>query len=156
AIDLHNESMAIARDIGNRSSEAITLSDLGRAWLASDNARRALTLLEQAVGIADTTGDVEPAVKARSGLARAQLQLGDPATALATAVKARELPDPAEEPTIRLVEGIALLELRQTDESVRAFSDALAASDALLAFAESNVAALQARALVLSGLAVAT
>jgi tetratricopeptide (TPR) repeat protein len=156
AIDLFTQALAIARDIGNRSSEAITLSDLGRTWLASDDARQALTLLEQAVGIADTTGDVEPAVKARSGLARAQLRLGDPAAALATAVAARELPDPAEEPTIRLVEGMALLELRQTDESVRAFSDALAAADALLALAESNVAALQARALALSGLAIAT
>jgi hypothetical protein len=47
--------------------------------LASGDARRAVTLLEQAVSIADTTGDIEPTVTARSGLARAHLQLGDPA-----------------------------------------------------------------------------
>ena len=39
---------------------------------------------------------------------------------------------------------------------MRAFSDALTAADALLALADSNVAALQARALALTGLAVAT
>ena len=93
---------------------------------------------------------------ARSGLARAQLQLGDPAAALTAAAAGRELPYPAEEPTMRLLEGLALLELHRADESVRAFSDAVAAADALLALADSNVAALQARALALSGLAAAT
>ena len=115
-----------------------------------------MTLLEQAVSIADTTGDIEPAVKARSGLARAQLQLGDPAAALAAATAQRELPYPTEEPTMRLLEGLALLELHRVDESVEAFSDAVTAADALLALADRNVAALQARALALSGLAAAT
>ena len=115
-----------------------------------------MTLLEQAVSVADTTGDIEPAVKARSGLARAQLQLGDPAAALAATAARRELPYPTEEPTMRLLEGLALLELHRLEESVRAFSDAVAAADALLALADRNVAALQARALALSGLAAAT
>ena len=57
---------------------------------------------------------------------------------------------------MRLLEGLALLELHRVDEGVRAFSDALTAADALLALADSNVAALQARALALSGLAAAT
>ena len=104
-----------------------------------------MTLLEQAVSIADTTGDIEPAVEARSWLARARLQLGDPAAALAAAAAGRELPYPAEEPTMRLLEGMALLELHRAEESVRAFSDALTAADALLALADRNVAALQAR-----------
>ena len=62
---------------------------------------------------------------------------------------------PAEEPTLRLLEGLALLELHRVEESMRAFSDAVTAADALLALADSNVAALQARALALSGLAAA-
>ena len=57
---------------------------------------------------------------------------------------------------MRLLEGLALLELHRVEESVRAFSDAVTAADALLALADSNVAALQARALALSGLAAAT
>ena len=57
---------------------------------------------------------------------------------------------------MRLLEGLALLELHRADEGVRAFGDALTAADALLALADNNVAALQARALTLSGLAAAT
>jgi hypothetical protein len=115
-----------------------------------------VTLLEQAVSIADTTGDIEPAAEARSSLARAHLQLGDPAAVLAAAAAQRELPYPTEEPAMRLLEGLALLELHRLNESVRAFSDALTAADALLTLTDRNVAALQARALALSGLAAAT
>ena len=156
AIGLLTQALAIARDIGDRYSEANTLGLLGRAWLASGNVHRAVTLLEQALSIADTTGNIESAVKTRSSLARAQLQRGDPAAALTTTAQRRELPYPAEEPTIRLLEGLALLGLHRADESVCAFRDALTAADALLAFADSNVSALQARALALAGLAVAT
>jgi hypothetical protein len=113
-------------------------------------------LFEQAVSVADTTGDIESAVEARSGLARAQLQLGDPAAALAATTARREVPFPTEEPTMRLLEGIALLKLDHVDESVLAFSDALRAADALLALTDRNVSALQDRALALSGLAAAT
>ena len=57
---------------------------------------------------------------------------------------------------MRLLEGLALLGLHRRGEAVLAFSDALATADALLTLADSNIAALQARALGLSGLAVAT
>jgi hypothetical protein len=53
----------------------------------------------------DTSGDTEPAVKARPGLARAQLQLGDPVAALAMTVVRPELPFPAEEPAMRCWKG---------------------------------------------------
>jgi hypothetical protein len=62
---------------------------VGWAWLASGDAHQAVTLLAQAANIADTTGDVEPAAKSRSGLARTYLRLGDPAAALAAAATAR-------------------------------------------------------------------
>jgi len=156
AIDLHTQALAIARDIGDRYGEANALDYLGRAWLASCDARRAMTLLEQAVSAADATGDIEPAVEARSWLARAHLQLGDPSAALTVTTARPELRYPTEEPTMRLLAGLALLELHQVDEGVRAFSDALTAADALLGLASRNVAALQARALALSGLAAAT
>jgi hypothetical protein len=55
-----------------------------------------------------------------------------------------------------MLEGVALLELGRIDEAVPTFSDALNAADALLALADRNMAALQARALALCGLAAAT
>ena len=51
-------------------------------------------MLGQAVSIADATGDIEPAVEARSWLARANLQLGDAAAALAVTAVERELTYP--------------------------------------------------------------
>ena len=155
AIDLLTQALAIACGISDRFGEAIALAYLGRAWLASGDARRAVTLLEQAVSVADTSGDIEPAAEAQSWLARAQLQLGDPAAALAATAGRREQPYPAEEPTMRLLEGLALLELHRLDESMRAFGATVTAADALLALADSNVSALQARVLALSGLAAA-
>ena len=55
---------------------------------------------------------------------------------------------------MRLLEGLALLELDRRQESVRAFTEAVTAACTLLALADRNVDALQARALALSGLAV--
>ena len=156
AIDLHTQALTIAREIGNRYGEAAALASLGQAWLASGNERHAVTLLGQAVDVADITGDIESAVRARSGLAWAHLQLGDAATALSATAPGREIPYPTEEPNVRLLEGLALLELHRPDESVRAFNDTLRAAEVLLALAEKNVAALQARASALSGLAAAT
>ena len=106
------------------------------------------------MSIADATGDIEPIVEARSWLARAHLQLGDAAAALAVTAVERELKYPPGEPAMHLLEGLALLELDRLEESRRAFSDALAAADALLVLADRNVAALEVRALALSGLAV--
>jgi len=156
AIELCTQALAIARDTGYRYGEANALSYLGRALLAAGDTSQAVKQLEQAVRVSDTTGDIEPAVEARSGLARACLQLGDPAAAFAATTERRELPYPPEEPAMRLLEGLALLELHRSDEAEQAFTSALTAADALLALADSNVAALQARALALSGLAAAT
>jgi hypothetical protein len=52
---------------------------------------------------------------------------------------------------IRLLEGLALLELHRPSEAERAFTGALTTADTLLALADHNVAALQARALALAG-----
>jgi tetratricopeptide (TPR) repeat protein len=154
AIDLHAQAIAIARDIGHRYLEAIALDSTGRAWLASGDERRAVVLLGQAIEIADITGDVEPAMEARSWLARAHLQLGDAAAALAVTAVERGLAYPLEKPVMHLLEGVALLKLNRPDQSAQAFTEALAAADGLLGLADRNVAALEVRALALSGLAV--
>jgi tetratricopeptide (TPR) repeat protein len=156
AIDQHTKALAIARDTGDRYSEASALNYFGRTRLTSGDPRQAVTLLEQAIAVADATGDLESAVTARSALARAQLQLGDPAAALAAVTRRGELPYPAEEPAMRLLAGLALLELHRAGEAVPAFTGALTAADALLALADTNVAASQVRALALAGLAAAT
>ena len=156
AMNLLGQALEIAREVGDRYDEANELNYLGRAQLALGDARQAAMLLEQAVEIADSTGDIEPAVEARSALAQAKLLLGEPAAALAVAAVKHDPPYPTEEPALRLLEGLALLELRRVDEAVRVFSAAVIAADELLVLADSSVIALQARALALSGVAVAT
>ena len=156
AIELLTQALGIDRDTGYRHGEPCVLDSPGRAWLASGDPGRQAALLGPAVSIADATGDVEPAIQARSWLARVQLQLSDPAAALAVAAARREPRYPAGEPATRLLEGLALLELHRVDEATRALSGALKAADMLLALADSNVVALQAQALALSGLAAAT
>jgi len=156
AIDLFTQALTIGSNIGDKNGEANALDYLGRAWLSRGDARRAVTLLDQAVKIAETTGDVEPAIMARSWLARAQLQLGNQMATLAATDSVQKLSYPTEEPIIRLLEGLALLELDRIVESVRALSDALIAADALLVLADRNIAATQVRTLALSGLVAAT
>jgi tetratricopeptide (TPR) repeat protein len=156
ARELLTDALAIAREVGDRYDEANELNYLARNYLASGNPHRAAELFGQAMDLTVSTGDIEPAAEARSGWARAQLQLGNPVAALTAAAPEHEPPYPTEEPAARLLAGLALLELDHVDESARAFGDAVTAADALLGLADSNVAALQARALALSGLAVAT
>jgi tetratricopeptide (TPR) repeat protein len=107
-------------------------------------ANQAAAMLRQAVSIADTIGAIEPALEARSWLAWAHLQLGDAAAALAATTVERQLTFPPEEPAMHMFKGLALLELDRLDESVQAFTEALAAADGLLALADRNVAALGA------------
>jgi tetratricopeptide (TPR) repeat protein len=156
ATDLLTEALGIARETGDRYEEAVALGHLGRAQLASDKADQTVALLEQSVSIADAIGNIDCAVEARSWLARALLRLGEPAAALTAAVERRDLTYPCAEPVLRMLEGLALLELRRPDESSRAFKDAVVAADALLSLAGKNITALEARALALSGLAVVT
>ena len=97
---------------------------------------------------------MESVAPARSGLARAHLQLGDPVAARAVTAPGRQLPYPIGKPAIRVLDGLALLELHRPEDSKTAFTNAVAVADELLCLTDHNVAALQARALALSGLAV--
>ncbi len=156
AIDLYSQALGIAREIGNRRGETSALGNLGICHHDLGDYRQAIDLHTQALAIARDTGHRRGETGALGNLAWAHLQLGDPVAALAAAAAGQELPYPAEEPTLRLLEGLALLELHRADEGMRAFNDALTAADALLALEDRNIAALQARALALSGLAAAT
>jgi len=155
AIAICTQAMDTAREIGYRYAEACVLGHLGRAWLALGDVNQAITLFRQAVSTADLSGNIEPCVEARSWLARTRLLLGEATAALDTLAERRELQDPVEEPTLRLLEGASLLELHRVGDGVQALGQALSTAEELLALADRNVAALQVRALALSGLAAA-
>jgi hypothetical protein len=87
---------------------------------------------------------------ARSGLARAQLQWVIQPRRWLRRPPGNNRHTPHQRAD-RSAEGLALLGLHRHGQSAQAFRDALTAADALLTLADSNVAALQARALALAG-----
>jgi len=153
--DLHTQVLAIAHETSDRRYGAGLLGDVANCHVLMGDYDQALDLYTQALAIARDIGAPDSVVNSLPGLARAHLQLGDPAAALTVLAEHRG-PYPGAEPAIRLVEALALLELHRDAEAVRAFSGALTAADDQLALGDANVAALQVRALALSGLAVAT
>jgi tetratricopeptide (TPR) repeat protein len=155
AADLQAQMLASAHDTSDRRYQVGQLGNVATCHVFLGDYRQALDLYTQALAIAREIGAMESTVNSQPGLARAHLQLGDPETALTVLAEHRG-PSPGAEPTIRLVEAMALLELHRTEEAVKAFRDALAAADDHLALADTNVAALQVRALALGGLAVTT
>ena len=155
ATELQAQALAIARETGDRQFEAGQLGNAANCHVFMGDYDQALDLYTQALAIARDMGAMESAVNSLPGLARAHLQLGNPAAAL-TVLAEHHGPYPGAEPTTRLVEALALLELHRAAEAVRAFSGALTAADGQLALGDTNVAALQVRALALSGLAAAT
>jgi tetratricopeptide (TPR) repeat protein len=156
AIDLHIRAVAIAREISDPHGEANALGYLGRVRLDAGDEHLAAQSLEKAILLADGRNDIEPAAEARSWLARVRLQMDDPAAALALTTAARDLRYLLEQPTLSMLRGLALLGLERAEEAVAAFEDALAAAADLLALADRNVLALQARAVALYGLAATT
>jgi tetratricopeptide (TPR) repeat protein len=156
AMDRHQESLTIARLIQDRYCEASTLASLGRAWLAAGDARQAMMQAAEAVRLAELIGDIEPAAEAQIVLGQAHLETGAPELALTAMDAARKMPYPCQWPSARLLEGVALLELHRTEEGVRAFNEALATADALLAQAKGSVVPSRVHALALAGLAAAT
>ena len=104
--------------------------------------------------IADATRDVEPGTEARTGLARAYLVTNNPNAALPVARAAAQVNYPAQQPTVRLLEGVALLGMERLDEAMPALSAAVAAADEQLSKAATNVDALNVRGLALSALAL--
>jgi tetratricopeptide (TPR) repeat protein len=148
--------VAIAREISDPHGEANALGYLGRVRLDAGDEHLAAQSLEKAILLADGRNDIEPAAEARSWLARVRLQMDDPAAALALTTAARDLRYLLEQPTLSMLRGLALLGLERAEEAVAAFEDALAAAADLLALADRNVLALQARAVALYGLAATT
>ena len=155
AIDLQAHMLASARQTTDGQLQASQLANVATCHVFLGDYRQALDLYIQALAIARETDAMEPAVNIQPGLARAHLQLGDPVAAL-TVLAEHHGPSLGAELAIRVVEATALLELHRTEEAVKAFRDALAAADAHLVLADTNVAALQVRALALGGLAVTT
>ncbi|HEV3291613.1 MAG TPA: tetratricopeptide repeat protein, partial [Streptosporangiaceae bacterium] len=77
AIDLYTQSLAIARDTGDRQSEAAALGNLANCHQSLGDYRQAIDLYTQSLAIAHDTGDRQSEGAALGNLANCRYRLGD-------------------------------------------------------------------------------
>ena len=77
AIELYDQGLAIAREIGDRREEGVALSNLGIAYKNLGEIRRAIKLYEQHLTIAHEIGDRRGEGNTRGHLGRAYHDLGE-------------------------------------------------------------------------------
>jgi tetratricopeptide (TPR) repeat protein len=77
AIDLIEQALAIARDLGHRQSEGAALGNLGLCYRELGDYPKAIDLIEQALAIARDLGHRESEGAALTNLGGCYLQLGD-------------------------------------------------------------------------------
>lgn len=84
AVTLLDEALRMYREIGERRGQVITLNTLGTAWRRLGELDKALDHHRRALDLADVMGDPRQGAVARSLLADAQIERGNPLAALAT------------------------------------------------------------------------
>jgi tetratricopeptide (TPR) repeat protein len=154
AIDLTEQALAIARDLGDRGSEAEQLTGLGDQYVDRGAWNQAIRHYSEAIRVADEISSVYVQNQARSGLAEAQLLLGDLSTARQTAEAAASFDYPPNNASVSATLGVVLLRQGQTDPARQAFTEAVAQADSLLELTSDNYQALDTKALALCGLAL--
>ena len=150
------QSLAIARQIGDRYGEALTLADLGNAHGDLEAWSQAVDYSRQAIDVADAISSVQAQSEAYYVLAKIQLLAGELPAAQQAAIAARDHDYPPDRAALSLLLGIVQLRQNQPAEAVREFSEAVSQADELLRYANGAYAALDTKALALSGLALTT
>ena len=156
AIGLYEQALAIARQTGNRYSEALALAYLASTQGGLGVWGRAAEYSQQAIDVADAISNAQVQSDARCALARIRLLAGDLPAAQQAAIAARGHDYPPNRAEISLLLGIAQLRQDQPAEAAREFGDAIIRADELLEHASGAYAALDTRALALCGLALTT
>jgi tetratricopeptide (TPR) repeat protein len=154
AIDLSEQALAVARDIGHRQGEAAFLCNLGDSYVDRDDWKQAIQHYGQAIRIADEIGIVQQQSDARSGLAKAQLLSGDLSAARQAAEAARSFDYPPNYASVSATLGVALLRQGHAEPARLAFTEAIAQADSLLEHTSEDYGALDSKALALCGLAL--
>jgi tetratricopeptide (TPR) repeat protein len=122
--------LAAARQAGDRRREALALNDLGVACTNGREAGRAVTLLQQALGLAREVGDPPLETDARGNLGMALLYARQPGRGLElleqALAQARASGDRYAAKTALDHLGTAFSALRRPSEALTAFAEALA------------------------------
>ena len=154
AIEFHELSLAIAREIGARLTEASQLRNLGDCYADSGDWKQARGYCEQAIRISDEIGFSQGRNQGRLSLATVYLHAGelDAARETAQAACAGDYPPTAAD--LSLISGIVLARQEKRDAASRAFTDAMRSADTLIEQTNGNYHALDTKALALCGQAL--
>ena len=98
AIELYEQDLAIAREIGNRHGEEFALGNLGVEYAKLGETRRAIEFHEQSLAIAREIGDLSGEAITLYSIGLALDKLGDRAQAINHAEAALEIFEQLESP----------------------------------------------------------
>jgi tetratricopeptide (TPR) repeat protein len=127
--------LTAARQAGDRRREALALNDLGIACTNASEAGRAVTLLQEALGLAGQVGDQALATDVRGNLGMALLWARQPGRGLElleqALAQARAVGDRYAAKTVLDHQGTAFSALRRPAQALPAFAEALDLARAL-------------------------
>jgi tetratricopeptide (TPR) repeat protein len=154
AVEFHEKSLAIARKIGARLTEANQLRNLGDCYADLGAWEQAGRYCEQAIRISDEISFAQGRNQGRLSLAALHLHADelDAARETAQAACAGDYPPIAAD--LSLILGIALARQAKRDAASRAFTDAVRSADTLIEQANGNYHTLDTKALALCGKAL--
>jgi tetratricopeptide (TPR) repeat protein len=154
AIGLYEQLLTICRELGFRFCEAQGLAMLGNACGSIGEWDRAIGYCRQAAAIADAIGDIDAQSTAYLSLAWVYLLTGDMPSAQRAALSAVEHGLMLDKPDAQVMAGIAGLRQEQPAVAAKSFRDAVRQAGELLHQSGDMVAARDAKALALCGLAL--
>jgi len=156
AIEHYEKALAIAKKINDRKGEAQRYGNSGDAYLILVKDQEALRQYQQSIEIADEISFTSEQLHARQGLAQVNLFQNDLTNARATIEAALKYDVPENNHNASALHGI--IALRQGDEVTArgAFVRAIGQADEILSKTAEYYSALDAKGLVLCGLAITT
>jgi tetratricopeptide (TPR) repeat protein len=154
ALRCEMKAMEIAREIGYRHAEAESHFNMGELRTSQETWGEAAREFEQAIEIADDTGNAQNSRDAREGLALVNVYRNDLAAARELAEAARKYDVPLA--NCRSSAMLGLVALRQGDMNTarEAFTAAVNEADHLISLTADRYGALDVKGLALSGLAL--
>jgi tetratricopeptide (TPR) repeat protein len=151
AMEYYEQSLGIAREIGDRFVESGNLANKGATLVDQGEWDKAIEFCNQAIQIADEIGNARFQNAARRGLALAHLYSGDLPAARAVAEIARQYDVPQKNHNVLAILGVIALRQGDYPAAQEAFAAAVTQANALLTHTVQYYAALDTKGLALCG-----
>jgi tetratricopeptide (TPR) repeat protein len=152
AIEYLEQALAIAREIGDRRGEGVDLSNLAEELIEEGRFSEAIKLAQESAKIKDEIG--QPASYGYGRVALANFYFGNLPAAREAAETARRHDVPENNHNVLALLGVIALRQADRPAAQEAFAAVVQQAEQMLAHSAQNYAALDAKGLALSGLAL--